>query len=94
MSYTIREIKRRVASIEQGRATGKLNKAELVELATLEAEHDRFFPVPVDEMDGTQVDDAIDYLVGRVGSTERLEQLRRRNGFFDDMEEIDHADDG
>lgn len=91
MSISIREIKRRVAMIEQNTATGRLSKAELVELATLEAEHDRMFPVDIDEMSAAQLDDALDYLIGRVGSSQRLDQLRRRNGFFEDME-TDHED--
>lgn len=75
---SLRELKRRVAAIEQSRVTGPLSRAETIELARLEVEEQQFVPGPIDELSSDQLDDAFRYFCGQIGQAGRLSQLRYR----------------
>ena len=68
--------------------TGQLTAAEAAELERLEREYAARFPDPIDAWSMDQLDDYLfTFSTGADGLAPRLDELRKRNGFFDRMAE-------
>ena len=60
-SPTLGELRRRVDALEERRQAGPLSAAERQELDALEADYAAKFPMPIDEMSGTKLEEFLEH---------------------------------